>query len=473
MTKIKDIDIALSETLEVHPDFIDTMPALLSRNASLVYPRNFTSNNMARTRVSRLDGKDFIEYIVKNAVLIYVAHEEMKKEGHADLKAIFSNFSSIDSAIEILVNPNINTILYYEQKPNELFYLAEAVANTRFNPKWYIKDGKPQRDVNGEGEKLRRKIDSYSETSAKKYLTKIDHDVEVVKPISKMNINYTAMNRCLREIRANTQVKYTRNEYALDGTLFATQDVGKKRKNQEDSVLILTHPDNEQFKILVVADGMGGGLSGEKASNYVVKEISKWFMNLPADAYYLDEDIEKYLTKEIIRISDDIYIRYSGQAGSTLVGAVVTEKRTIIANVGDSRAYTIQDGKLTLVTEDDSVVYEQMRYQKKDKTIEDADLDDLRFNPRNNIITKSIGEDSLKYVPIITIPNNSYDKLLLFSDGVTDLLSQEEIKIIANSTPRDEITRALVDRAMARGIKKGDIVVSAGKDNATAAMYGR
>ena len=191
MTKIKDIDIAFAETLNAHPDYIDTMPALLSDNATLVHPRNFTNTNMARTRVSRLDGKDFIEYIVKNAILIYVAHEEMKKEGYSDLETIFPNFSSIASAIETLVNPSINTILYYEQNRNELFYLAEAVAKTRFNPKWYKNNGRYQRDVEKEGEKVRRKIDSYSETSAKKYLTKIDHDVEVVKPVSKMNINYT------------------------------------------------------------------------------------------------------------------------------------------------------------------------------------------------------------------------------------------------------------------------------------------
>ena len=473
MTKIKDIDIAFAETLDVHPDFISVMPTLLSDNASLVYPRNFTNTNMARTRVSRLDGKDFIEYIVKNAILIYVAHEEMKKEGYSDLETIFSNFSSIDSAIETLVNPSINTILYYEQNRNELFYLAEAVAKTRFNPKWYKNNGRYQRDVEKEGEKVRRKIDSYSETSAKKYLTKIDHDVEVVKPVSKMNINYTAMNRCLREIRDNTQVKYSRNEYALDGTLYATQDVGKRRNNQEDSVLILTHPDNEQFKILVVADGVGGGYGGEKASNYVVAELSKWFMSLPADAYYMDENIEKYLTKEIMRISDDITSKYSGRAGSTLVGAIVTEKRTIIANVGDSRAYTIQNGRLSLVTEDDSLVYEQLKDQKMGKKIKDSDLDDLRFNPTNNIITSSLGFGPLDHVSITTIPNDSYDKLLLFSDGVTDLLSQEEIRVIANSTPRDEITRALVDRALSRGIKKGSMEISAGKDNATAAMYGR
>lgn len=488
MTKIQDIDVAFIETLKKHPDYSAHITEILYKNAAgSVYPNNFTSSNMARTRVKRLDNKDFIEYIVRNAILIYNAHKRMTKENSRLYRTdswyegnLFPNFNAIEEAINIISNPNINSILYYETNQNQLFALTDAVAKTRFNSSWYSNGQEFIPDPLEKGAEFRYQIDTLGKDASEELLAKVDHDVAVVKPMTKVNINYESVNRCLKEVALGTQVKYSRNEYALDGTLFATQDVGRKRKNQEDSVIILTHPDNEKFKFLAVSDGMGGLEAGEAASNYVVHELAEWFKTVPADAYYLPSGLDELFKQAIRKINSEIFNKYHTSAGATLVAAIVTENETIIANVGDSRAYAISASSQTLLTKDDSYVWDKMMRKTGGLPPTSEEIDNLRFDPDNNKITKFMGKEILGHIQLLKIPNYCYDTLLLLSDGVTDLLFQDEIRIIAQTTPREEITRALVERAITRDAVKNSRfigeksrVVSAGKDNATAAMFRR
>ncbi len=474
MSKTKDIDIAFVETLRKHPDYSDYISSLLYDNATRpVNTRNFTNNNMARTRVKTSDSNDFIEYIVRNAIIIYFARNELITNGQRVPNDSFPNFAAIEEAMPIVSNPRINSILYYKSNPNALFALAEAVGHTRFNSKYYKINGTYDSRNSYLGDEFRNQIDSLGAEKSKEILAKIDHDVQIVKPVRKMNVNYDSVNQCLREIATGAQVKYNRNEYALDGTLYATQDVGRKRQNQEDSVLIMTHPENSEFKFLAVADGMGGLSAGEEASNYVVSEISKWFKTIPADAYYFTDGLMSSFAHELERISADLYAKYQGKAGSTFTGAIVTRDNTFVVSVGDSRAYSMSGNNLSLLTQDESVVWREMAGRVGQDHITEQELDNLRFNTRNNVITKCIGQERLYVTQRITVPNFSYDTLLLFSDGVTDLLSQSDIRIIAQNTPRQELTKALVDRAINADAVGLGARVPAGKDNASVAMFGR
>ena len=487
MTKIQDIDVAFIETLKKHPNYIEHISTILYKNATeVVYPNNFTSTNMARTRVRKLDNKDFIEYIIKNATIIYSAYQKLHYQGRNTRniswydESSFHNISEIAKEMEIITNPKINAILYYSANPNQLFTLADAVAKTRFNPRWYSNGTTYIPDPLEKGTEFRYQLDTVGTPKAQELLTKIDHDVAVVKPMTKVNINYEAINRCLQEVTMGTQVQYARNEYALDGTLYATQDVGKKRKNQEDSVIILTHPDNQDFKFLAVSDGMGGLEAGEDASNYVVKSLAEWFKTVPADAYYFPSGLKESFAQTIKKINDEIYNSFHTDAGATLVGAIVTEQDTIIANVGDSRAYAVTDTSINLLTSDESYVWNQAVVKNGGQKPSPDQIDNLRFNPNNNKITGYMGQPNMGKIQMLTVPNYTYKTLLLLSDGVTDLLSQDDIRIIAQSTPREQITRALVERAItydavkrARFIGESSRVVSAGKDNASAAMFRR
>ena len=259
------------------------------------------------------------------------------------------------------------------------------------------------------------------------------------------------------------------------GNMSASTSIGKKRHNQEDAVLVKEHPQNPNFKILVVADGMGGGDAGEVVSNYTVEQISKWFENLPV-VYYRDANrVELALQEKIQQISDDMAGRYGGKAGSTFVGGIVCETETVISNVGDSRAYIYSDRTkdLTQVSEDESLVealYKMGEIEKRD---------DMRFHKSSNGIFQHIGKLGRINPKTKRISNHSYDKLILVSDGVSDCLSDKDILTITARTPRNKLAQMLVQGALDKisyarpELSREDYYsrIDGGKDNTTAAVF--
>ena len=258
-------------------------------------------------------------------------------------------------------------------------------------------------------------------------------------------------------------------DMSIGNGLYASADIGNVRQNQEDSVLILYHPQNPGFKMLVVSDGMGGMSSGEVASSYVVEEIAKWFNELPPQAFN-QRNVEKLRMQyeEAIKKIDRKLNREVMQerGGATFCGAIVTEKETIISNVGDSRAYAYSKGKLQQITKDDGLAYQMYEAGLIEK-------EDIRFHPRSNIINQAMGLEEPAEPRSTVIPNSSYDCLMLVSDGISDCLSDMQIKAITQATPRDKLAQMLIQEAKARDSvsKDGSRRIRAGKDNATVAIY--
>lgn len=252
----------------------------------------------------------------------------------------------------------------------------------------------------------------------------------------------------------------------------ATTNIGKVRTNQEDAVLLKIHPQNSNFKIMVVADGMGGEQYGEIASHKVTTEMSKWFETLPIEIFGDMKKLRIEMDKKILEIGREIFVEYGGKSGSTLVASIVGEKETLIANVGDSRAYIYKDGELTQVTKDQS--YVQYLYDKG--KIEQAD--DMRFHKDSHMITSGLGIESDESPKYTIIDNTKYDKLLLFSDGVTDCSSDKDILAITKNTPKNELAKVLVENAVEKNStvrpklngKEEYEDILGGKDNATAAV---
>lgn len=262
---------------------------------------------------------------------------------------------------------------------------------------------------------------------------------------------------------------------ALSG-MNATINIGTIKENQEDAVLLKIHPKIPGFKILVVSDGVGGMERGEKASHNVVEKMSEWFGNL-SDIYYYDiESLKNDLDRKIKEINTEVNRMYKGKAAATIVCAIVGNEKTLIANVGDSRAYGVNDGKLIQFTRDDSLaqeLYDRRRIKQKD---------DMRFFRKSNMITQAIGATDFLIPNFYTVDNSQYNQLLLFSDGVTDCLSDSEILAITKRTSREELSKrivraALESKSQARSelINNPDYVsvIKGGKDNTTAAVYER
>lgn len=497
MTSTETIDKAIATTLKEHPDFVSNFSSIITMSTiNGVNPTNYTSKENARQSVRDMRGQDVLKYILDEAAHIYGAILTLyprllteKKISHVELAELDKTFPSwkiIFVEIENMKNANTNLLNDYYIDKNRIFHLTNAVMSIRFNNNFYPLNvnSEEQKRRNAQGEEFRRKIDRLGKNIHSDFVKKkINFSYQQYQKIKDLKINARAVNQCLQEVLNGTQITHARNEYALDGTLFATQDIGKRRKNQEDSTLIMVHPANPNFKLIAVADGMGGGIAGEEVSNYTVRALSEWFESLPISYYENYEQLYPEFQKVACRISNDIYRKYnegrSQFAGSTLIGAIVGKEVTTILNIGDSRAYAISGGNINLLTEDESQVWLKMKMQVRDevRSITRNDINELRFAPENNKITSAIGFQNLSAPQVRLMYNDSYDKLLLFSDGVHDLLSMEDIKVIAQSTPPEEITKAIVEAALVTPARKydkrGNVIqeISAGKDNATAAAY--
>ena len=162
--------------------------------------------------------------------------------------------------------------------------------------------------------------------------------------------------------------------------------------------------------------------------------------------------------------------------GTTIVCAIVGKNETIIANIGDSRAYIIKDGKLKQVSREDTAAEENFQ---KGKT---PSKEVSRFDQESNRLVQCIGMQRkfLKYPHCEIINNKEYDVILLFSDGVTDCLSDDDIAVVCRNSNRREVAKEIVKKALRHDsiapeeyeeYDNLNLYIPGGKDNATAVVY--
>ncbi len=232
-------------------------------------------------------------------------------------------------------------------------------------------------------------------------------------------------------------------------------DVGRKRPHNEDNMAYVIPKDAQVMArkgaLFVVADGMGGHAAGEVASEIAVETIS--------NAYYQqddNEDITVSLLHAIKRANALIHQRAAENMmrsgmGTTCVAAVLRGSTAYIANVGDSRAYLVRAGQARQVSQDHSWVEEQVRAGLLTR-------DQARSHAQRNVITRSLGTQDDVDVDVFTEQLFEGDTLLLCSDGLSGLVSDEDLRsIIGQYLPQESVYR-LVERANENG----------GPDNITA-----
>lgn len=211
-------------------------------------------------------------------------------------------------------------------------------------------------------------------------------------------------------------------------------DVGG-RDNNEDSVLVQPLPSSSdasgQGYLLAVADGMGGYEGGEVASKLAI--------DLVRDLFARDQpaDVALALKQAYRRANEAIYEQGEGgeesqPMGTTLVTAVVRGKYVTIANVGDSRAYLMRANQITQVTQDHSLVAEQVQQGEIQE-------EDARKSRQRNILTQALGTRQTldKRMPsIYELALLPEDRLLLCTDGFYDVLSNDDyLQVMSGNDP--------------------------------------
>lgn len=272
------------------------------------------------------------------------------------------------------------------------------------------------------------------------------------------------MNSCEHDLLNNCQQNYKRREYSFNSVI-ALMDRGNIRKKQEDSLLVSKHklyPNNE---ILLIADGMGGLNNGAFASNLAATNSLVWFQSLKKlnSINSLKKEYEKF----VLQLDDLIRIK-CGDGGTTLVTAFLLEDVVLIANIGDSRAYIYDNNELIQVTKDQSVTQ---------KLLDDGMItskEHMRFHKKNNLILSRLGcEKRLLTLDFYEIDIEKMNQLYLFSDGITDCVSDSTLNSIISSNTFDQIPSKIINIALSENshcpIKSQDYyeMIQAGKDNAS------
>jgi len=226
---------------------------------------------------------------------------------------------------------------------------------------------------------------------------------------------------------------------------FCLTDPGKVREHNEDNLISLTNDYNDY--LLAVADGMGGHKAGEIASSIAISYLEETFNTDLTDK----QDGIEWLRKSAQEINDRIF-KYTSEheeskgMGTTLVIALYTKNYLLFANIGDSSGFVLKDKKLFKVTNDHTLV--NLLIATGDLTETDA-----KFHPKKNVLMKALGAINPAEIDIFDIEKfDEISGILLCSDGLTNMLSMEQIEAVLTSDLKieEKLTR-LIRKSNNRG----------------------
>lgn len=224
-------------------------------------------------------------------------------------------------------------------------------------------------------------------------------------------------------------------------------DRGNGRAQNQDYFTIVRF--SPEHALAVVCDGMGGAKSGNVASRLAtdvfIREVKRtWNASLDDDALrrMLVDAVElaNRAVYEHAQLSED----FSGM-GTTLVAAFVKTDLAIAVNVGDSRAYLLREQGVTRITEDHSVV--QLMVRRGEITEEEA-----RTYPGKNLITRAVGTEPRVSCDVFTLRVAPGDAILLCSDGLSNLLTDQELLFeVVHAVHKEQCCQHLIEIAKDRG----------------------
>ncbi len=242
-------------------------------------------------------------------------------------------------------------------------------------------------------------------------------------------------------------------------------DVGVRRDHNEDTALIFTaaHDGDHSsppFGLFVLADGMGGHQAGERASSLAARVTTHHILRQSYLATLIDQEADaarpalNEMLVEAVQEANSAVIEQLPGSGTTLTCALVLGLQAYIAHVGDSRAYIVTADGMEQVTQDHSLV---------DRLVEAGQLprDEAADHPQRNVLYRAVGQEESLTVSVYVRSIPSDGQLLLCSDGLWDLVSEQEIRNIVADSPSPQ---AACDKLVKAANQAG------GRDNVTALL---
>jgi protein phosphatase len=245
-------------------------------------------------------------------------------------------------------------------------------------------------------------------------------------------------------------------------------DVGCVREANEDSFYVELPQEEDapqggtdspnRYALLLVADGMGGQVAGKEASETAVDVVKTLFAAKAKTGKPL-KDIKKFLVEAFREANKAVFKKGEAQAanmGTTLTTVFIDDHNAYIGHVGDSRAYHIRGREIRQVTEDHSLAEDMVKKGK-------ATREEVSRSPMRSMLTRSIGtKEQVAVDEPIGIELEDGDCLVLCTDGLTNLVEEQEIlSVIHNTADLQKACNKLVDMARKRGGHDNITVVAA------------
>lgn len=242
-------------------------------------------------------------------------------------------------------------------------------------------------------------------------------------------------------------------------------DPGRARSNNEDAVIV-----DSGVGLAILADGMGGYNAGEVASNmattFLAAELGRWLREaaepptLPDLRRAMEICVDN--ANRAIFNASNANPNYAGM-GTTLVMGVFRDQQFVVGHVGDSRAYRLRQGRIQQLTRDHSLLQEQL----------DAGLitpEQALYATHKNLVTRAVGVEDTVMLELSAHDVQPGDLYLLCSDGLSDMLDDNEIAFVVCGQPTlDEAAQALIDAANQAGGRDNISVILVRSDGAAPA----
>lgn len=207
---------------------------------------------------------------------------------------------------------------------------------------------------------------------------------------------------------------------------YAYTDVGRQRKENQDSVFISDDPIGNLPNLYIVADGMGGHAGGRYASNCAVTTVTQAIMeeSIKEPVQILEHAIQS-ANQQILE--EAATLEHMSGMGTTIVASTIVNNVLYAANVGDSRLYIVNENRIRQITKDHSLVEEMIR-------IGEIDRENAKHHPDKNVITRAVGAmDDLK-IDFFEIPISKGDIILMCSDGLSNMVEDSQMVSILNNS---------------------------------------
>jgi PPM family protein phosphatase len=260
-----------------------------------------------------------------------------------------------------------------------------------------------------------------------------------------------------------------RNRYRVRGA----SDVGRKRENNEDAFLV-----DEDLSLFVVADGMGGHQGGDTASRLAVDTLQGVMRRSRAERPALFSEQEQppieasplpaFLREAMEEACLAIFRMAQGAPslhgmGTTVTALLLQGRYAFVAHVGDSRVYLIREGRMQQLSDDHSLVNEQVKAGV-------ITPDEARKSHFKNVITRSVGFEAEVMVDLLGIEARQGDLFVICCDGLTNLVDDGEIVALATAEAVEDLPIRLIGLANDRGGDDNVTVVAVRLDAVDAAQ---